>query len=257
MKITILGCGHAPGVPSISSGWGRCDPANPRNRRRRSSIVVEEGGTRVLVDSSPDLREQLLDAGIDRLDGVVFTHSHADHIHGLDELREINRVIRGPLPIWAAAETLAELERRFGYAFEGIPQGAPMFRPWLIPNVIEPGQTFAVAGLPVEALGQDHGFSASMGYRFGEAVYSTDLVELPLASRERIRGVKVWIVGALRETPHETHAHLDRTLGWIRELKPHRALLTHMSHELDYETLISHRLPVGVSPAYDGMTIEI
>jgi phosphoribosyl 1,2-cyclic phosphate phosphodiesterase len=257
MKITILGCGHAPGVPSISSGWGRCDPDNPRNRRRRSSIVVEEDGTRILVDASPDLRAQLLDAGIDRLDGVVFTHSHADHIHGLDELREINRVIGGPLPIWATVETLAELERRFGYAFEGIPEGAPMFRPWLVPNVIEAGQSFEVAGLRVEALDQDHGFSASVGYRFGEAVYSTDLLDLPPASKARVQGVKVWIVGALREAPHETHAHLDRVLGWIDALKPHRAVLTHMSHELDYDSLISHRLPVGVTPAFDGMTIEI
>jgi phosphoribosyl 1,2-cyclic phosphate phosphodiesterase len=257
MKVTILGCGYAPGVPAIATGWGRCDPENPRNRRRRSSVLIEEQGVRVLVDCSPDLREQLLDAGVNRLDGVIFTHGHADHIHGLDELREINRVIARSLPVWGSAETLEALETRFAYAFQGIPPGAPVFRPWLVPTVIQPTQQFDVAGLPIQAFAQDHGFSTTIGYRFGDIVYSTDLMDLTPASKDCIRGAKLWIVGALQEAPHPTHAHVERVLGWVEEIKPRRTVLTHMSNDLDYDRLVSHVLPVGVTPAFDGLTIEI
>jgi phosphoribosyl 1,2-cyclic phosphate phosphodiesterase len=258
IKVTILGCGPAGGVPSISEGWGNGDATNPKNTRRRASILVQDGHSTVLVDTSPDLRTQLLDANISKLDGVVFTHGHADHIHGLDELREINRVIRGPLDIYADAETLRALETRFAYAFEGIPPGKPMFKPWLTPhNVGEASaETFMIKTLQVKAFQQDHGFSTTLGLRFGDVVYSTDLVRLADAAKDVVRGAKVWIVGAIGLTPHPTHAHLEQILSWVEELKPRRTIITHMGPQLDYES-VNARCPVGVTAAYDGMVVEV
>jgi phosphoribosyl 1,2-cyclic phosphate phosphodiesterase len=240
----------------VSTGWGRCDPANRKNRRRRASILVEEEGATLLIDTSPDLRDQLLDTGVRRLDGVLFTHAHADHIHGLDELREVNRAMGGPIPVYGTAETLGVLEQRFAYAFEGIPEGKPIFRPWLLSNVIQPDQAFSVGPVTVRAFPQDHGYGETIGYRFAEAAYSTDLMALPPASCEIIRGVKLWIVGALQEAPHTTHAGLGQVLAWVKDLAPARTVLTHMSNDLDYETLVSRLLPVGVTPAFDGMSVE-
>lgn len=258
MKITILGCGAASGVPSVSQGWGRCDPANPRNRRRRASILVEEAGKTVLVDTSPDLRDQLLDAGVRRLDAVLFTHAHADHIHGLDELREVNRAMGGPIPVYGAADTMKMLEYRFDYAFLGIPEGKPIFRPWLLPHVITPGEDIVIGPITVRGFAQDHGYSTStMGYRFRDFAYSTDLRELPPESKSVVRGAKLWVVGALQEAPHPTHANLDQVLAWVRELTPARTVITHMSNDLDYDTLAAHRLPEGVVPGFDGMTVEV
>jgi len=257
MKVTILGSGSAAGVPSVSGGWGKCDPANPKNRRRRASILVEEGPTSILVDSSPDLREQMLDAKIRRLDAVLYTHAHADHIHGLDELREVCRIIKGPLPVYATPETMAMLETRFGYAFKGIPPGKPVFRPWLTPSLITPAESFSVGNIKVTSFLQDHGYSTTtLGYGFGDVVYSTDLIELPEASKAAIKGAKVWILGVLGDMPYPTHVHLDKALEWIEELKPARTIITHMSNALDYDTMLAH-LPVGVTPAFDGMVVEV
>jgi phosphoribosyl 1,2-cyclic phosphate phosphodiesterase len=256
MKVTILGCGAAPGVPAISNGWGRCDPTNPKNRRRRASIIVEEGATRLLVDTSPDLREQLLDADVRAFDAVIFTHAHADHIHGLDELREVNRAMGKPLAAYAPADTMKVLTSRFDYAFKGIPEGAPIFRPWLVPTTVEAGTPFQIRQIAVHPFLQDHGGSATTGYRFGEVAYSTDLLELPETSRDVVRGAKLWIVGAYGLTPHPTHAHVDRVLEWAADLKPDRTVITHMSNAIDYETLKA-RLPEHIEPAYDGMVIEV
>jgi phosphoribosyl 1,2-cyclic phosphate phosphodiesterase len=255
MKVTILGCGSAAGCPSVSGGWGKCDPNNPKNRRLRASILVEEGPTSILVDASPDLREQMLRAGLRRLDAVLFTHAHADHIHGIDELRELNRTMRTFIPAYATPDTLAILETRFSYAFEGIPPGKMMFRPWLVANDITPMQSFSVGAVNVRPFLQDHGFSHTIGYSFGNIVYSTDLVDLPDASKDAVRNAKVWIVGALSDQPYPTHVHVDKVLEWVRELQPQRTIITHMSNALDYETLMA-RLPVGVSAAFDGMVIE-
>ncbi len=255
MKVTILGCGSAPGVPAISTGWGDCDPANARNRRRRASILVEQGATRLLVDASPDLREQLLDAGVRHIDAVLFTHPHADHIHGLDELREINRVTGQPLPIFAPADALAVLKDRFAYAFKGIPPGAPMFRPWLVPTEITAGIPLKIGGIAIQPFAQDHGNCTTIGYRFGDIAYSTDILELPEISRPFVRGLKAWIVGAYGLTPHPTHAHVAKALEWIEALKPARAVITHMSNAIDYDAL-STALPAHVVPAHDGLVIE-
>lgn len=258
MKITILGSGAASGVPTVSQGWGRCDPTNPKNRRRRASILVEEQGTTVLVDASPDLREQLLDAGVRRLDGVLFTHAHADHIHGLDELREVNRAMRGPIPVYGTAETMKLLEDRFDYVFWGIPEGKPIFRPWLIPHVIGPGEEITIGAIKARGFAQDHGYSTvTLGYRFADFAYSTDLMDLAPESKDAVRGAKLWIVGALQEAPHPTHANLEQVLGWVRDIKPARTVITHMSNDLDYATLLERVLPVGVTPGFDGMTVEV
>ena len=217
---------------------------------------METAGKTILIDASPDLREQLLDAEVKRVDAVLFTHGHADHIHGLDELREINRLMRAPIPVFGDTETLQALETRFGYAFEGIPAGQPFFRPWLQPSAVNDAD-FAAAEVPVQPFVQDHGFSTTLGYRIGDFACSTDVLDLSDAAFARLQGLAVWVVGALGELPHPTHAHLDKVLCWIARLKPRRAIITHMSNALDYETLMFH-LPVGVTPAaFDGLQIEI
>jgi phosphoribosyl 1,2-cyclic phosphate phosphodiesterase len=188
---------------------------------------------------------------------VLFTHAHADHIHGLDELREVNRAMRGPIPVYGTAETLEVLEHRFEYAFQGIPEGKPIFRPWLLPHVIEPDQAFKAGGIAVRAFLQDHGYGVTIGYRFAEAAYSTDLIGLPADSREVIRGAKLWIVGALQEAPHPTHASLPQVLDWVRDLAPGGTILTHMSNDLDYDTMVARHLPVGVTPGFDGLSVEV
>jgi phosphoribosyl 1,2-cyclic phosphate phosphodiesterase len=255
MKVTLLGCGSAAGTPSVSGGWGKCDPANAKNRRRRASILVEEGPTTLLVDTGPDLREQMLSAAVRRLDAVLYTHAHADHIHGIDELREITRLTMTGLPLYATPETMEALETRFAYVFKPIPADGLVYRPWLLPKIIGPTERFSVGNIVVEAFQQQHGNVTTLGYNFGPVIYSTDVSDLPEASKAIIKNARVWIIGVLSDMPYFTHVHLDKALAWIAELKPQRTVITHMSNALDYETLIS-RLPVGVTPAFDGMVIE-
>lgn len=255
LTVTLLGTGAAGGVPMLSAGWGRCDPAEPRNRRRRSSILVERAETRILVDTGPDVREQLLDAGVNRLTAVLYTHGHADHVHGIDELREINRAMGAPLPVWGDAETLADLKARFGYAFEGIDLATqPIFRPWLEPSLLEP--SFTVGGLSVQAFPQDHGWATSWGFRIGGFAYSTDVLNLDEAAFAILEGVKTWVVGCLTDTPHSTHAHVDKVIGWHRRVGAERTILTHMGPGLDYGTL-RRTLPEGLEPGYDGMVLTV
>ncbi len=250
MKVTVLGCGTSGGVPSITGNWGRCDPAEPKNRRRRVSILVEQGPASLVVDTSPDFREQCISAKVQRLDGVLFTHDHADHCHGIDDLRGIAGVMRQRVPVYADPRTLGTLSRRFSYIFQGA-GGYPA-----ICEGHEIGGPFEVAGVGVVPFRQIHGDIESLGFRFGPVAYSTDLNDLPDESFDILDGVKVWIVDALRHTPHPSHAHLERTLGWIARLKPERAILTHMTWEMDYASLRAE-LPDGVEPAFDGMVIEI
>lgn len=261
MKITILGSGPSGGVPALDHGWGACDPENGRNRRTRSSALVEvispaDGqGKRILIDASPDLRFQCLEHGIRTLDGVIFTHGHADHTHGVDDLRAINRNIGGPLPIWGDAPTLAKLRESFGYVFGDIPAGKPIFRPWLDPHLID-GTPFSVAGIPVIPFEQDHGWGLTQGLRIGDFAYSTDLMHLPEAAFPILEGVKVWVIGVFGLKPHPTHAHVDLALEWIDRVKPERAWLTHLGPSLDYAALEAS-LPPHVRPAHDGLTISV
>jgi phosphoribosyl 1,2-cyclic phosphate phosphodiesterase len=254
MKITVLGCGVSTGVPAIGPDWGRCNPADPRNRRRRSSILVECRGKILLIDTSPDLREQLIDARVSRIDAVVYTHAHADHLHGLDDLRAVNRLMEKAIPIYADQGTLAEIDSRFGYALKPAPPEGPFYRPTLVPHTI--AGRFSAAGIPVVPFAQDHGFSTTLGLRIGGFAYSTDVAELDEAAFAALAGTEIWIVDCLRREPHPTHSHLEKTLAWIARVQPRRALLTHMDQSLDYAELAAE-LPVGVEPGCDGTVIEL
>jgi phosphoribosyl 1,2-cyclic phosphate phosphodiesterase len=253
MRVRILGCGGSGGVPLVGDVWGACDPAEPRNRRRRCSVLVEDGETTLLIDTSPDLREQLLDAGTKRLDAVLFTHAHADHLHGIDDLRSMNRLMRTPLPVYADAGTLTVIEERFKYVFRPLEEGASFYKPTLTPHKIE--GDFAVAGTRIVPFVQDHGFSKTLGFRIGGLGYSTDVVDLDEAAFAALAGIELWIVDCLRYEPHPTHSHLEKTLSWIARVRPRRAVLTHMDIPLDYATLRG-KLPQGVEPGYDGLTLE-
>ena len=254
MRVTVLGCGASTGVPTIGPNWGRCDPTDPRNRRRRVSVLVEIGGTTILVDTSPDLREQLIDAGVSRLDAVVITHAHADHLHGIDDLRMVNRLMRQAIPLYADAKTLAEIGQRFGYVLEPIPEPGRYYKPALVPHEI--AGPFEIAGITIVPFAQDHGFSTTLGLRIGGFAYSTDVTELDAAAFAAIAGIELWIVDCLRREPHPTHAHLAKTLSWIARVGPRRAVLTHMDQSLDYREL-SAELPEGVEPGQDGLVIEL
>ena len=254
MRVTILGCGGSGGVPLVGpDGWGNCDPANPKNRRRRASILVEAGATTLLVDTWPDLREQLLAAGRWDIDAVVYTHVHADHIHGIDDLRSVNYHRRAALDVYGSPAALAELQDRFAYTFDAAPTNS-YYRPRLTARTVD--GPFHVGAVEVRPFEQGHGDITSLGYRFGRVAYSTDVKALDEAAFAALAGVEVWIVDALREAPHGTHSHLAQTLDWIARVEPRRAILTHMNHSLDYATL-RRRLPPGIEPAYDGMVIDV
>jgi phosphoribosyl 1,2-cyclic phosphate phosphodiesterase len=254
MRVRILGCGGSGGVPLVGGLWGNCDPNEPKNRRRRASILIEHGTTAILVDTSPDLREQLLDSGTRHLDAVLFTHAHADHLHGIDDLRSMNRLMRAPIPVHANRETLDQIGQRFGYVFRPLEDGASFYKPTLTPHAID--GTFDIAGIRIVPFAQDHGFTTTLGFRIGGLGYSTDVVALDEAAFAALAGVDLWIVDCLRYEPHPTHSHLARTLDWIARVKPRRAVLTHMDVPLDYATL-RRELPAGVEPGYDGLTIEV
>ncbi len=259
MRVTVLGCGGSAGVPLIGRPggyWGACDPQNPRNRRRRVSVLVEEQGQTILIDTSPDLREQLLDAGVSRIDAVFYTHDHADHVSGIDELRHIRVKGRSGIDCYGEAATMIAIEGRFRYAFEQSVIGSGvLYRPFL--NRRDVAGPFRVGPVPVVPFAQDHGLGAmTTGYRIGDMAYSTDLVDLPEGSWAALEGIRLWVVDCLREEPHPTHAHLEKTLGWIERVKPERAVLTHMNHTLDYE-VARLRCPPGVEPGYDGLVVEI
>ncbi len=254
MKLHILGCGTSFGVPKVGNDWGKCDPAEPRNRRRRVSILVEEADQRILVDTSPDLREQLLDADVARIDAVIWTHDHADHCHGIDDLRALYHVRGTPIPGFARRETLDALRSRFTYAFEGRGGYPAMISGQLLADRIDLGP-FAVG-----VVDQPHGSITSAGLRFeagGKSIaYSTDCQDLTADMERLFTGVDVWVVDALRRHPHPSHAHLERTLEWIARLRPKRAILTHMDNSLDYRTLCGE-LPEGVEPGHDGLEITL
>lgn len=256
----MLGCGGSAGVPQIGGAdgrgdWGACDPAEPRNRRTRSSIVIEQGGRRLLIDASPDLRQQLLACSIPSVDAILFTHAHADHVLGIDDIRIINRVIGRPLDAYATAGTMVELDRRFDYAFKEWTTPY-FFRPVLVPHVVEPDAVIVAAGITVQLFEQDHGFIPSLGLRIGGFGYSTDVVRLNETALLALEGVDTWVVDCFQRKGHTTHANLDQVLAWAERLKPRRTVLTHMGYDIDWDGL-TKRLPAGFEPGHDGLVLEV
>jgi phosphoribosyl 1,2-cyclic phosphate phosphodiesterase len=264
LEFVILGSGSSGGVPRADGNWGVCDPANPLNRRSRCSLLVRrksdlgaEHETTVIVDTSPEFRIQAAGAGVRRVDAVLFTHEHADQAHGMDDLRAFYLHSRRRTPCFMDARTRANLSRRFAYIFEG-ETGYPAIGDLV--DLPEFGAPWAVTGpsgeIPVTTFDQDHGDIRSVGYRFGDLAYSSDVVAFPDSAFDILAGVKVWILDALRYTPHPTHATVDQALAWIERVRPERAILTNLHIDLDYEEL-AQRLPAGVEPDYDGLRLTL
>ena len=268
LEVRILGCGSSGGVPRLggpgeAGDWGACDPANPKNRRTRCSLLMRRkssaGETRVLVDTSPDLREQLLAAKVARLDGVLITHNHADQLHGMDDLRVVTLASGKRSDVYADMATMDGVMEKFGYCFRQPPGSdyPPILNSKVIPETLAP---FEVAGegwaIPVQSFGQGHGRIRSLGFRFGPLAYSSDVDRLDEGAFAALSGVKIWIVDALRHTAHPSHAHLARTLEWIARVRPARAILTNMHIDMDYAALTA-TLPPGVEPGFDGQTLSI
>lgn len=260
MKFTILGCGSSGGVPRLGGNWGACDPAESKNRRLRCSLLVERisdaGKTTVLIDTSPDMREQLLTAGVGALDAVFYTHEHADHTHGLDDLRMIVINMRKMIPIYADATTQESLLRRFGYAFE-TPKGSP-YPPILELNPIDGPITIDGAGGPItlEPFEVDHGNIKCTFFRINNVAYTPDISAIPDAARDNLSGLDVWLLDALRYTTHPSHANVEQALSWVSEFKPKQTILTNLHIDLDYETLCNET-PESVTAAYDGMSVTV
>ncbi len=258
MKVTVLGSGGSGGVPLPGAQpggyWGNANPENPKNRRMRVSVLVETAGKALLIDTAPDFRAQALRFGIGRLDAVLFTHAHADHTHGLDDLRALSYSQKGPIPAYMSAETRVALTQRFDYAFSSSHTNERLYPAIMEDHAFE--DRFSAAGVPVTAFPQNHGNAISWGFRIGDFGYSTDAVSLDENAFEKLAGVKLWIVDCLREEPHPTHSHFSQTLEWIERLGPERAVLTHLNHSVDYDDLAG-KCPPGVEPGYDGLTIEL
>lgn len=260
-RLTILGCGSSGGNPRVGDDWGKCDPANPKNRRRRAAALVErrttEGATTVLIDTGPDVREQLLSVRLKVLDGVLYTHDHADHTHGIDDLRSLSYAMKRRIPVWFDAHTRDSLMLRFDYCFGARP--GSNYPPILKGNLIEPPQPIEIAGgagtITAVPIPQIHGDIQSIGFRFRNVAYSPDVSDIPDASIPLLQDLDVWIVDALRPMPHPTHFSLRQALDWIDRLKPKRAILTHLLGDLDYDAL-KRELPPHIEPAYDGLVVE-
>lgn len=260
LRFTILGCGSSGGVPRLGGHWGACDPSEPKNNRRRCSMLVErvegEATTRVLVDTSPDLRAQLLDAEIGDLDGVVYTHQHADHVHGIDDLRMVVFNTRKRLQVWADGATQDALISRFGYAFVQ-PEGSP-YPSILELNTLDGPLTISGAGGDITLIPfrVKHGSIDSLGFRVAGLAYLPDVSEMYPESWQAVEGLDVWVLDALRRDPHPTHSHLSQSLDWIKRAKPKRAVLTNMHIDLDYQTLRAETED-HIDVAFDGMKITL
>jgi phosphoribosyl 1,2-cyclic phosphate phosphodiesterase len=260
LKLTILGCGTSGGVPRVGNHWGACDPAEPKNRRKRCALLVEregpKGKTAALVDTPPDLRQQLLDAGAAWLDGVLYTHDHADHTHGIDDLRQVAYNGNRRVDVYHDEATGRLLRARFSYCFE-TPRGGE-YPAILKSHEIRAGEAVRISGaggvIAALPFRQIHGAGSTLGFRFGGLAYSPDVSDFPEGSLEALEDLDVWILDALRYTSHSSHFSVQQALGWIARMKPKRAVLTHMHVDLDYARLRGE-LPEGVEPAYDGMVL--
>lgn len=260
-KITILGCGTAGGVPSLARGYGLCDPLNPKNNRLRTSLLVERGQTRLLVDTSPDLRFQLLKTGINTVSAVLFTHDHADHLHGIDDLREINRSTGHKIPVYAHQDTMKTIEERFSYVFaknedQNEILEPPIYQPHLLKKIVIEDREFIIGDFKIKGFIVSHGWQDVMAYRFDNIVYLTDVIKIYNWQADYLKAIEVLIVGCVSYRPHPIHANIATVLEWVERLKPKRTVLTHMGSSLDYDRL-SSELPLGVEPAFDGMVIEV
>jgi phosphoribosyl 1,2-cyclic phosphate phosphodiesterase len=266
LEITLLGSGSSGGVPRADGDWGACDPAEPRNRRTRCSLLVQYRGqgvassaepTTILIDTSPDLRQQLIDARVRRLDAIVYSHDHADQTHGIDDVRALVYAARKRIPAYMDEPTRTSLVGRFGYVFEGVRGYPPLLE---IAGEIAPLEPFVIDGpggaVSILPLDQDHGGVRSLGFRIGTFAYNNDVVALPEPTLEALGGLELWIADALRYTPHPSHAHLERTLEWAARLKPRRTILTNLHIDLDYQRLRA-QLPHGVEAGYDGLTVGL
>jgi len=262
LTLTILGCGSSAGVPRPALGWGRCDPNNPKNRRRRCSLLVEQnsgdGITRVVIDTSPDLREQLIDANVDHLDAVFLTHEHADQTHGIDDLRSVVLHQRRRIATYFNQSTAKDIMARFSYCFIS-PEGSD-YPPILNRHAIEAGESQEIVGkggaITLQAFNLQHGNIPALGYRIGDAAYTPDLSDIPEESWPALQNLDLWIVDGLRYAPHPSHFSVDDALSWIARFKPKRAVITNMHSDLDYEVL-RLSLPADVIPAYDGMRLTL
>lgn len=258
LTVTILGCGASAGVPMVGCDCAVCASENKKNQRLRASILIEKGGEKLLVDASPDLRAQSLAAGIKTVDAILITHAHADHCHGMDDLRSFNHHAGKPLPLYSDSATMEELKRRFDYVFQAPPAQA-WYRAALVPHIIDmdsPKLVQVTDQIAVTAFRQIHGEVQTIGVRVDNFAYSTDVNNLPEESLQTIENIELWVVDCLGYKPAPTHAHLERTLEWIERVKPKRAILTHMGHQLDYDSL-KKKLPGHVIPAFDGMKITL
>ena len=258
MKVTMLGCGTSVGVPALGkAGWGACDPADPRNRRQRCAVLVQSETTNILVDAGPDIRNQLLPLNLDRIDALLITHTHSDHVAGLDDLRVFFFPDRIELPIHATARHTQDIVTRFPYLFEKDPESPTYFVPPMITREIAAGQELQIGDIAVDVLQQDHGNTSSLGFLFNRCFgYSTDVVAMPDHVFDALANVDLWIVEALRETPHQSHSHFQQTFEWIRRVKPGRAVLTHLGLEADYEA-VAAICPENTQPGIDGLVFEL
>ncbi|HET7889637.1 MAG TPA: MBL fold metallo-hydrolase [Bradyrhizobium sp.] len=263
LTLTILGCGSSAGVPRPALGWGACDPTNPKNRRLRCSLLVEQTGqagmtTRILIDTSPDLREQLISANVDHIDAVFLTHEHADQTHGIDDLRSVVIHQRRRIPTYFNMSTAKDIMARFSYCFV-TPEGSE-YPPLLDRHSVETGESRTIKGkggaVTLSAFELEHGRIPALGYRIGAAAYTPDVSDIPEASWPSLENLDLWIIDGLRYAGHPSHFSVNDALSWIDRFKPRRAVITNMHSDLDYEVL-RQSLPQGVVPAYDGMRLEI
>lgn len=257
MKITILGCGASAGVPLVGCTCGVCLSTNPKNKRTRVSLLLEVNETRILIDTSPDLHQQALRHDIRSVDAILFTHAHADHLHGIDDVRSFNFHREASIPAFGSVSTMQEIHERFRYAFLPPKPEYGWFRPCLTVETVVPGQKFTVKDVEILPFRQLHGQVDSLGFRVGNFVYSTDVKAFPEESEHHLRDIELWVLDCLTdERPMPTHADLDLVMEWVDHYKPQRTVLTHMSHALEYDD-VNRRTPSSVEAAYDGMALTL